>query len=128
MHIKIDVSPAELIDKLSILEIKLDKIEDEAKLKNINYEYTILFDILEKEIKMTDRIQTLSVKLKDANLKIWEIEDDIRECERQKLFDDKFITLARGVYFNNDERCRIKKEINEICGSKIIEEKSHEPY
>lgn len=137
MHILIEAAPGELIDKITILEIKLEKITDEDKLRNIEHEYNIMVNKLKnmqdslngnRQYKLPTKLATLTQKLKAVNLRIWEIEDDIRECERQQQFDQDFVKLARGVYFNNDERCSIKREINNICGSEIIEEKSHKPY
>lgn len=123
---KIDVSIGELVDKVTILSIKLEKIKNEEKLKNIRKEYELLktamnsigVDIDSPEFK----------RLKSVNLKLWEIEDKIRIKEAKKAFDDEFIQLARSVYYNNDERAAIKREINLEFGSDLIEEKEYVNY
>ncbi len=122
---KIDVSNGEIVDKLTILEIKLKKIKDEAKLVNIKNEYKILN---EASTKILSKEDTLYKELKEVNLRLWEIEDQCREYERQKNFGKEFIHTVRQVYINNDERSRLKKKINEQTGSQIIEEKSYEDY
>lgn len=122
---KIEVSIGEVMDKLSILEIKTKKINDPSKLSNIKKEYDYLYDILHEEIKVDD---TDYNNLVVVNQKLWDIEDKIREKEREKTFDDKFIGLARSVYFTNDERAIIKRNINLKYNSIFIEEKSYEEY
>lgn len=124
---KVEVSPGELLDKLSILEIKLSNISDDSKLKNVKLEYKLLKE--ESVILMKDdRISKSYDKLLQTNKKLWDIEDEIREKERLKEFDSVFIELARNVYITNDLRSEIKREINILCDSKIIEEKSYKPY
>lgn len=124
MKILIPTSLGELYDKISILEIKMKHIENPHKLTNVSNEWNQL-----KEIGIKYPISDdLYFKLKEVNQRIWDIEDGIRECERDKHFEERFKDLARGVYFNNDERSRIKKEINEKYGSEIIEEKSYKKY
>lgn len=118
------VSLGELYDKISILEIKIEKINDEDKLKNISTELEEFQKIAENHI--IDK--AFYKKLMEVNKRIWDIEDGIRECERDKHFKERFIDLARAVYLNNDERSQIKKEINLKYDSLLIEEKSYESY
>ncbi len=126
--ISVEVSPGELIDKITILEIKLERIKDADKLENIKREWEILTAARDGAIKPTDELERLTGELKESNLRLWEIEDDIRQCENDKDFGDKFVELARGVYVNNDKRSRLKREINELLGSRLIEEKSYAAY
>ena len=123
---KIEISTGELLDKLSILSIKNNKIKNKDKLKNITKEYNILLRSMEETgIYLTSKEFS---KLKKINLKLWDIEDRIRAKEAKKEFDDEFIQLARSVYFTNDERAKIKKGINLKYGSGIIEEKEYIEY
>ena len=122
------VSPGELLDKLTILEIKNSQINDSEKLKNIRLEYDILSDLRKEKIENDDKINHLYKSLKEVNESLWEIEDDIRECEKNNDFSKKFIDLARSVYVTNDKRAALKKEINTYLGSTIIEEKSYQEY
>ncbi len=122
---KIEVSNGELIDKLSILEIKLNKIQDSEKLKNIRKEYSLLEKAASLIIKRDDPLYR---QLLDINQKLWEIEDRIRELEKNKDFSSEFIETARMVYFNNDIRAKIKQEINLKTNSDLFEEKSYEDY
>ena len=126
--ILVEISVGELLDKISILEIKKEKIKDSEKLKFINDEYEVLKNELEKNIKIDEKLTKLFVALKNINSKLWDIEDDIRECERKKLFDQTFIDLARSVYFTNDERAKVKNDINKTFGSELVEVKSYEEY
>ena len=126
--ISVEVSPGELIDKITILEIKLESIEDEDKLKNVKLEWETLARAREEAIEATPELEKLTAALKQSNERLWEIEDDIRQCERDKDFGDKFVELARAVYANNDQRSRLKREINELLGSRLIEEKSYAAY
>ena len=121
----VEVSVGELLDKISILEIKKSKISNTTKLKFINQEYQILKSELEKNIKNLEKIEKLFNNLKAVNLKLWSIEDDKRKCEKDKDFGEKFIKLSRDVHFLNDDRARIKLEINEHTGSKIKEYTSY---
>jgi len=122
---KIEVSDGEIIDKLSILQIKLERIKDEQKLKNIRKEY----DDLRKEASSVMRQDNHLYKaLYDVNCELWDIEDHIRDLERRKDFGNDFIETARSVYFKNDRRAEIKKEINIITSSGLTEEKSYEKY
>jgi len=122
---KIEVSIGEIVDKLSILQIKTSLIKDEEKLKNVKTEYDYLYDIVfnEMKIEQSDFFDMVSI-----NQKLWKIEDDIRDKERDKTFDDEFIQLARSVYFTNDERAEVKKKINLKYGSIFVEEKSYSDY
>ena len=122
---KIEISNGELIDKLTILEIKLEKITDQAKLANIRKEYDQLVSVVKKVINLDN---PLYVKLKEVNQKLWEIEDRIRDYERKQEFGKPFVETARMVYFTNDLRARIKNDINRNTGSDLIEEKSYEDY
>ena len=127
MIINTPVSLGELIDKISILHIKNINIKDNEKLKLIRDELELLNQTLNKHIKKND-IQNYLDSLIEINSKLWVIEDDIRDCERNKKFDQTFIDLARSVYFTNDKRSEVKLEINKKFGSKIIEVKSYEEY
>ena len=127
MIISTPVSLGELVDKISILHIKNINIKDDKKLKLIREELELLNLTLNKHIKKND-IQNYLDSLIEINSKLWVIEDDIRDCERNKKFDQTFIDLARSVYFTNDKRSEVKLEINKKFGSKIIEVKSYEEY
>ena len=127
MIISTPVSLGELVDKISILHIKNINIKDDEKLKLIREELELLNQTLNKHIKKND-IQNYLDSLIEINSKLWTIEDDIRDCERNKKFDQTFIELARSVYFTNDKRSEVKLEINKKFGSKIIEVKSYEEY
>ena len=126
--ILVEVSVGELLDKISILEIKSEKIKDPEKLNFINDEYKILKDQLHANIKLDTVIENLYNSLKEINLKLWTIEDDKRLCEKNSNFGEKFIKLSRDVHFLNDERAKIKLEINNITGSKIKEIKEYTSY
>ena len=124
----VEVSIGELLDKISILEIKQEKIKDPEKLKFINNEHSILKDQLEKNIKTDDKLNNLYQSLKEINAKLWVIEDDKRQCEKDKDFGEKFIKLSRDVHFLNDDRAKIKLEINNHTGSSIKEIKEYTNY
>ena len=126
--ILVEVSVGELLDKISILEIKQEKIKDTEKLKFIDEEHTILKDQLNNNIKSDQKLNELFETLKKINAKLWIIEDDKRECEKDKDFTEKFIELSRDVHFLNDERAKIKLEINNLTGSKIKEIKEYTNY
>jgi len=128
MLIKIPVSTGELIDKITILEIKKLKINDKLKLISINKEHKYLKDILTKKIKITKVIKNNFTLLKDINLILWDIEDIKRNAEKNKKFDKTFISLARKVYIYNDKRAEVKSIINKMTGSDIIEVKSYKKY
>ena len=124
---KIEVSNGEIADKFSILIIKKSKIKDDVKLNNIEKEIDSIIPIFLKVVKKKE-VHDKYLDLEVVNKELWSIEDDIRECERQKDFGDKFIQLARSVYIKNDQRANIKKEINLLTNSGIVEEKSYESY
>jgi hypothetical protein len=128
MKIPVDIAPGELIDKLTILEIKLEKIKDERKLANIRSEYADLMRVFRSSIVETSRLTTLTAELKRINAALWEIEDHIRDQERAGTFGQAFVDLARSVYRTNDLRAATKREINELLNSAIIEEKSYSSY
>ena len=124
----VEVSIGELLDKISILEIKQGKIKDTEKLKYINNEHSILKNQLEKNVKSDDKLNDLYQSLKEINSKLWVIEDDKRQCEKDKDFGEKFIKLSRDVHFLNDDRAKIKLEINNHTGSIIKEIKEYTSY
>ena len=124
----VEVSVGELLDKISILEIKQEKIKDSEKLKFINNELSILKNQLEKNINSDDKLNDLYHSLKEINAKLWIIEDDKRQCEKDKDFSEKFIKLSRDVHFLNDDRAKIKLEINNHTGSVIKEIKEYTGY
>jgi len=126
--ILVEVSVGELLDKISILEIKQEKIKDTEKLKFIDEEHAILKDQLNNNIKSDQKLNELFETLKKINAKLWIIEDDKRQCEKDKDFTEKFIKLSRDVHFLNDERAKIKLEINNLTGSKIREIKEYTNY
>jgi len=123
-----EVSAGELFDKISILEIKLDKIKDKSSQEEIAKEYKSLKEAKNLNIKSTEKIEDLFKKIKEVNLKLWNIEDKIRICEKNKDFSETFIDLARGVYLNNDKRAQIKSTINKRLGSNIKEIKQYVKY
>jgi hypothetical protein len=126
--ILVEVSIGELLDKISILEIKQEKIKDPEKLKFINEEHSILKDQLNSNVKSDQKLTGLFESLKQINSKLWVIEDDKRQCEKEKDFTDTFIKLSRDVHFLNDDRAKIKLEINNHTGSKIKEIKEYTSY
>ena len=126
--ILVEVCVGELLDKISILEIKQEKIKDPEKLKFINDEHCVLKDQLDKNVKSDEKLNTLFQSLKDINAKLWVIEDDKRQYEKEKNFTEKFIKLSRDVHFLNDDRAKIKLEINNYTGSKIKEIKEYTIY
>ena len=126
--ILVEVSVGELLDKLSILEIKQEKIKDSEKLKYINDEYAVLKEQLKENVHSDNTLDKLFNSLKEINSKLWHIEDDKRMCEKNSDFGEKFIKLSRDVHFLNDERAKIKLEINKYTGSKIKEIKEYTTY
>ena len=124
----VEVSIGELLDKISILEIKQEKIKDPEKLRFISNEHSILKKQLDDNVKSDDKIKNLFQSLKDINAKLWVIEDDKRQCEKVKDFGEKFIKLSRDVHFLNDDRAKIKLEINNYTGSAIKEIKEYTSY
>jgi len=123
-----EISPGELLDKISILEIKLDKVKDKKAQEEIKKEYKILKEIQNSSIDLTDKIKDLFQSIKNINIELWNIEDKLRIHEKNKDFSKNFVELARGVYFNNDRRAKIKSEINEMLGSNIREIKQYADY
>ena len=123
-----EISPGELLDKISILEIKLEKIKNKANQEEINKEYKILKEVQNSSLEVTEKLKTLFKEIKEVNLNLWNIEDKLRICEKNKDFGQTFIELARGVYLNNDKRSKIKSEINKILGSNIREIKQYANY
>ena len=126
--ILVEVSIGELLDKISILEIKQEKINDPEKLKFINEEHSILKDQLNNNVKSDQKLNELFESLKQINAKLWVIEDDKRQCEKEKDFTEAFIKLSRDVHFLNDDRAKIKLEMNNHTGSKIKEIKEYTSY
>ena len=123
-----EISAGELLDKMSILEIKLVKINDKESLLEINKEYNSLKETQNSNIKLTKNLENLIKELKEVNLKLWDIEDNKRICEKNKDFGKMFVDLSRNVYFNNDKRAKIKSEINKLLGSNIKEVKQYVNY
>ena len=126
--ILVEVSVGELLDKISILEIKKEKIKDINKLKFINDEYIILKDQFEKNVKINEKLNSLFKSLKEINSKLWIIEDEKRLCEKNSDFGERFIKVSRDIHFFNDDRAKIKLEINNHTGSKIKEIKEYTAY
>ena len=124
----VEVSIGELLDKISILEIKQEKIKDPEKLKFISKEHSILKDQLDNNVKSDEKLNELFKSLKEINSKLWIIEDEKRLCEKEKNFNDKFIKLSRDVHFLNDDRAKIKLDINNHTGSAIKEIKEYTSY
>tara|TARA_Y100000590_G_scaffold221577_1_gene250772 strand:- start:18 stop:467 length:450 start_codon:yes stop_codon:yes gene_type:complete len=123
-----EISAGELLDKISILEIKLDKIKNKNSQEEINKEYKLLKEAQNSKIEMNEKTQKLFKEIKEVNLKLWNIEDKIRICEKNKDFGKDFIELARAVYLTNDARAKIKSQINELLGSNIKEVKQYVDY
>jgi hypothetical protein len=128
MSITVEIAPGELVDKITILEIKLERMTDPAKLANVRIEYDILMAVLKREVKDSPALAALAGKLKEINGRLWTIEDDIRDLERAKDFGAGFVALARSVYRTNDERAATKREVNALLNSVIVEEKSYAAY
>lgn len=128
MTVKVDVSYGELLDKITILEIKLDHVTDPAQRANIDKERALLSEARDGVLGTGNDVVSLSDRLKEVNRRLWKIEDDIRDCERRKDFGDAFVALARAVYHENDERAAIKREVNDRLGSPLVEEKLYREY
>ena len=124
----IEISPGELLDKITILEIKAEKISEPDKLRNVQLELRILCQARDTAIAKSPGVDELTKDLKRVNEALWQIEDDIRACEREKDFGDRFVELARSVYQQNDQRAAIKRRINELLESHLIEEKAYAAY
>jgi hypothetical protein len=127
-NIHVPVSPGEVLDKITILEIKSERISDPEKVANVKVELGLLQETWANSVSEDSVIIDLHAQLKEINEALWEIEDDIRDKERAKEFDGRFIELARSVYFTNDRRSQVKKDLNLHLGSEIIEEKSYQDY
>ncbi len=127
-EILIPISPGELLDKITILQIKSARIDDAAKVANVNTELGMLEKIWSEAVEDDEQIRALTAELKSVNEALWEIEDDIRDEERNNRFGDRFIELARAVYVTNDERANAKKKVNLHLNSSIVEEKSYQDY
>ena len=123
-----EISAGELLDKISILEIKLEKVKDKKDQEEIRKEYKILKEILDSSIKLEDNIKDLFNSIRKVNLKLWNVDDKIRICEKNQDFGKNFIKLARGVYFHNDKRAKMKSEINKLLHSNIKEIKQYADY
>ena len=126
--IRVDIAPGELIDKITILEIKQKRISDESKRRNVSTELAVLNEARDRHIQASPRLDQLQTELRDVNTQLWDIEDEIRVCERDKNFGPRFIELARAVYQTNDRRAAVKRHINELLGSAILEEKDYQNY
>jgi post-segregation antitoxin (ccd killing protein) len=126
--ILVEVAPGELIDRMTILVIKTERIADAAKLANVRIELETLQWARDAGVPASDELDRLTAELKAVNEKLWEIEDDIRDCERAQDFGSRFIELARAVYVTNDQRAALKRQINDLLGSRIVEEKSYASY
>lgn len=126
--VKIDISPGEMIDKITILEIKADRLDDAAKLEHVDTELALLRRAGEKELPASAELGRLTARLKRLNERLWLIEDDIRDCERAGDFGPRFVEIARSVYRTNDKRAAVKRQINDLLGADIVEEKSYRPY
>lgn len=124
----IEVGAGELIDKITILRIKSERMSDPAKLANVEHELKVLTKARAENLPVSPEIDHLEEELKEINARLWVIEDDIRACEAEKDFGQKFIELARSVYIQNDRRAAVKKSINGLCGSSIVEEKSYTEF
>ena len=126
--ILVEVGAGELIDKITILKIKAERMTDPAKLRNVNHELNLLSQVCSQNLAPSRELEQLEDELRRVNEDLWVIEDDIRACEARKDFGPKFIELARSVYIQNDKRAAIKKSINELSGSSIVEEKSYTEF
>ena len=128
MKIQIEISPGELLDKITILQIKSEQITDPAKLANVLADLEMLDQVRKAQIPATPQVTTLTEELRAINNALWQVEDDLRDHERRGNFDATFIELARSVYHHNDQRAEIKRRINELLGSPLAEAKSYAPY
>lgn len=128
MSVLVPVSWGEIIDKITILEIKAERLTDAGKLANVTKELNELVAVREREFPDHGELAKLAAELKAINEKLWVVEDDLRDCERAKDFGAKFVELARAVYYTNDERAAVKRKVNDLLGSALVEEKSYAPY
>ncbi len=127
-QILVPISPGELLDKITILEIKSERMSDEEKLSNVRRELSLLNQTWNERVSADDTIRRIHAELGNINEALWEIEDDIRDKEKAREFDQRFVELARSVYFTNDKRAAAKKGLNTYLGSDIVEEKSYQDY
>jgi hypothetical protein len=128
MAVSVPVSWGEIIDKITILEIKKEQLKEPAKAANVRHELELLVAIREREFPGHSELAKLAAELKGVNAALWDIEDEIRDCERAKNFGARFIELARSVYVTNDRRAALKRQINSLLDSDLVEEKSYAPY
>jgi hypothetical protein len=128
MAILVPVSWGEVIDKITILQIKSERLSSTDKLANVRKELEMLVRVREREFPRHNALAELSGRLQGINSKLWEIEDEIRDCERKRDFGPRFVELARAVYFTNDERAQLKRQVNGLLGSELVEEKSYAAY
>lgn len=126
--ILVELSAGELLDKLTILQIKCERVTKPEKLRNIRHELAVLSAARERSLKATPELDALTGQLKEANERLWDIENAIRGCEATRDFGPRFIDLARAVYHTNDRRAALKRQINELAGSLLVEEKEYQPY
>ncbi|MEM6623722.1 MAG: DUF6165 family protein [Pseudomonadota bacterium] len=126
--VTIEIAPGELIDKITILQIKSERIADSDKLANVRIELDTLEKSRDSALPASPKLDSLTADLKAVNEALWQIEDDIRDCERDGDFGPRFVELARSVYVTNDQRAALKRAINELLGSRLVEEKSYKPY
>ena len=126
--VRIAVSPGELIDKITILEIKADRIAEPARRANVRHELDLLRAARDAAVPPSAALDRLAIDLKAVNIRLWEVEDELRVCERHRRFDDRFVALARAVYRTNDRRAALKAEINALLGAAVVEEKSYAAY
>jgi hypothetical protein len=126
--LKVAIALGELIDKITILEIKSERMADAAKLRNVRHELAVLRACWDRVAQSTEELATASRDLRQVNEALWDVEDELRECEHKQQFGERFIELARSVYRHNDRRAALKRRINELLGSSLIEEKSYAPY
>ena len=126
--VSVEIAPGELIDKITILEIKMERMTDPEKLENVRLEWKVLTASRDENLTPSPELDAITADLKSVNEQLWEIEDDIRDLERDKDFGDKFVELARSVYNTNDKRAAFKRDINMLLGSRLVEEKSYAAY
>ena len=125
--LSVPVSPGELLDKISILEIKAERIDDRKKLENVRHELNVLCEV-RHALAPSAALSALTAELKSVNESLWDVEDALRDCERRLKFGPRFVELARSVYRHNDRRSVLKRQINELLGSRLVEEKAYAPY
>ena len=127
-RLHVEISAGELVDKITILEIKSERIADPAKLANVRRELGVLAAVRDREVASSSQLAALTAELRQANEALWQVEDDIRDCEQRQDFGPRFIELARSIYRHNDRRAALKRSINDLLGSRLTEEKSYQPW